>query len=247
MSVTHILQTLLWGYPVPPEMMDPRYPLWLQTSGGLVLTLAITGASLCAGAVLGLCLALLRGVRPEGKDPGERFAAAVVRHGATGVVELVRGLPVMVWVLLVFYLPFRLTGWRIPGVVLGIGAFSIYSGVYMCEIIRAGLRAVEPGWIHAARVLGLSRSQRLRRIESPLLLRTMLPDIVNLAITVFKDSSVLAVVGVAELTYTGRQMQMSEPVQYGTVLLVTLVMYWVVSTATAALARVRGVQELTSS
>jgi putative glutamine transport system permease protein len=94
---------------------------------------------------------------------------------------------------------------------------------------------VQPGWLDAARTLGLSPWQILWRIRLPIALRTMLPALLGQAITVFKDTSVLAVVAVGELTYTARQVQVSQPVSYGLLLLLVLLIYWSVATAGSVL------------
>jgi His/Glu/Gln/Arg/opine family amino acid ABC transporter permease subunit len=238
MNLPELLHTLLWGYPLPPEMVDPRYPLFLQQLGGLWLTLAITGLSFLFGGPLGLVLALCRYDRRGDslvRQPGANLERRLLSALATAVREGFQSLPIMILVLLTFYLPFRLLGLRLPAVVLAVAAFSIYNGVYLSGIIRSGLSAVQPGWLDAARTLGLSPWQILWRIRLPIALRTMLPALLGQAITVFKDTSVLAVVAVGELTYTARQIQVSQPVSYGLLLLLVLLIYWSVATAGSAL------------
>ena len=114
---------------------------------------------------------------------------------------------------------------------IAVSAFSLYSSVYLSDIFRSGFRAVDPGWIDAARVLGLSKRQILLRIKLPTALRAMLPALLGLAITVFKDTSVLVVVAVGELTYSARQIQVAHPAYYAVVLGVVIFMYWSVATA----------------
>jgi polar amino acid transport system permease protein len=133
-----------------------------------------------------------------------------------------------------FYLPYPLLGLRLPGFVLAIAAFGLYAGVYLSESMRAGLRSVDPQLRAAGQVLGLTKPQILIMIELPLVYRTMLPDVINVAVTVFKDTSTLAIVAVAELTYTGRQMLMSESLNYGLVLVVILFSYWAPATVLSA-------------
>jgi ABC-type amino acid transport system permease subunit len=116
---------------------------------------------------------------------------------------------------------------RVPGVFLAVTAFSLYAGMYFCEILRAGFRSVEPGLLEAGRVLGLSRTRIFLLIELPIALRNMRPDLVNLAITIFKDTSTLAVVALAELSYTARLILSSEPRQYALIFLFVLLCYWV--------------------
>ncbi len=234
----HLLATLLAGYPVPPEMVDPRYPAAIQRAGGLALTVFITAGGLLVGFGLGLLLVACRRnpLAGPGRDPGERLLGRTLQYTATAVVEGVRGLPIILLVLIVFTLPYPLTGLRLPGVLLAVAAFGLYAAVYLAESMRAGLRSVDPQLRAAGRVLGLSSRQIFTSIELPLIYRTMRPDLINVAVTVFKDTSTLAVVAVPELTYTGRQMLMSEPAHYGICLLIVLLLYWAPATALSALA-----------
>lgn len=126
-----MLITLLAGYPLPPEMIDPRFPVFLQRAGGLSLTLLITVLSLCLGAGMGTALALCR--RETTEDPRvnifNRLIARALSYASAALVEGIRGLPIMVLILLTFHLPFRLAGVRFPAVILAIAAFSLYAAV----------------------------------------------------------------------------------------------------------------------
>ena len=221
------LRTLLFGYPPPPEMIDPRFPEIFSRAGGLSLTLIIAAVSLAIGALIGCILALCRHERLSAAFFASRAVLRCLRGAAVALVETIRGLPVMLLALLAFYLPYPLTGLRFPGVILAIAAFSLYAGAYFSEIMRSGFRAIPPGLCETGRALGLTPLGVFIKIELPLVIRNMTPDIVNLMVTVFRDTSILAVAGVAELTYTGRQMMMSQPINYGTVLLLTMLLYWV--------------------
>ena len=223
MTPWDLLRTLIFGYPPPPEMIDPRFPEIFSRAGGLSLTVMIAAGGMAFGVLIGCLLALCR---RESFAFIPRAVLSVIHFAAAALVETVRGLPVMLLALLAFYLPYILTGRRFPGVILAVAAFSLYAGAYFSELIRAGFRAVPPGLREAGRVLGLGPAGIFIKIELPLVIRNMMPDVVNLAVTVFRDTSILAVVGVAELTYTGRQMMMSQPVNYGLVLLMTMLLYW---------------------
>ncbi|MGA7732804.1 MAG: ABC transporter permease subunit [Chloroflexia bacterium] len=238
MTLWDIFAVLLFGYPLPPEMLDPRFPAFLQRSGGLLLTGLISIISFSIGTGIGIVLGLCQRENPEElrEDKPGRFFAWVLRNAAKGIVVGIRSLPIMLLILLVFYLPYPLAGLRYPGIVLAIAAFSLYAGVYLCEIMRAGLRSMDPRLRDVGQVLGLTPRQILFRIELPLICRAMMPDIVNVAVTVFKDTSALAVVAVPELTYTARQMLMAEPLNYGIVLLIVLAYYWVPATILSAFA-----------
>jgi polar amino acid transport system permease protein len=233
MNAWEIFRTLVFGYPVQSEMVNHDWPVFIQQIGGLCLSLTITVASLFCGAFIGVLLAAVRCYRPR---RGRRSIAAGTFRGLAGlVVEVVRGVPIMILVLLAFYLPSRLFGLRAPAVFLAIGAFSLYAGVYLSEIFRSGFRVVDQRCIDAARTLGLGPWAILTQIRLPIATRAMTPALVGLAITVFKDTSVLVVVAVAELTYTGRLIQAASPGDYALVLSLALLLYWSVATAGAAL------------
>lgn len=234
MNLLHLLDALLFGYPPAPEMVDPHFPVFLQRAGGLLLTFLVAVFSLTIGAAIGLVLALCRREPAEGLEGGI-FKLATGRVAAA-LVETIRGLPIALLVLLVFYLPYPLLGLRLPTFVLAVAAFSLYAGVYLSEIMRAGFRSVDSRFRSVGQVLGLSPWQVFLRIELPLVCRNMLPDLINLTVTVFKDTSTLAVVAVPELAYVGRQMVMSEPASYELASLLVLVLYWLPSFALSVFA-----------
>ena len=235
MTVAVTLSDLLFGYPQPAEMIDPRFPVFLQCASGLALTMLVTGASLIGGGAIGVALALCR--REGAAEAGaSAVPSRLIGIGAGAVVELIRGLPIAILVLLTFYLPYPVLGIRLPETLLAIAAFSLYAGVYLCEIIRSGLRSIPGELWQAGRVLGLRPRQIFLRLELPLICRTMAPDLINLVITLFKDSSALAIVAVSELTYVGKQMVMSEPGSYGSVVLLVLLLYWFPATVLSSLA-----------
>jgi His/Glu/Gln/Arg/opine family amino acid ABC transporter permease subunit len=232
-----IVSMLLFGFPVPPEMIDPAYPEFLQRPGGLVLTLLITLFSLIIGGGIGIMLAAARRDKPQIAHGRVINVIAWLRRSLASVfVEGIRALPIMLLVLLVFYLPYRLIQVRVPGFVLAVTAFSLYSGVYFAEILRSGWRSVDPALREVGRVIGLSDRQILLKIDLPIACRTMLPDLINLAVTVFKDTSTLAVVAVPEMTYVTRQLLSARPTEYELALIIVLLLYWLPATLLSALA-----------
>jgi His/Glu/Gln/Arg/opine family amino acid ABC transporter permease subunit len=231
------LTLLVFGFPVPPEMIDPNYPIFLQQAGGLLLTLLITLFSLIIGAGVGTTLAVARRNRTTGQRDALRSVVARTNQLLVAAfVEGIRALPIMLLVLLIFYVPYRVVEIRVPSFALAIAAFSLYAGVYFSEILRAGFRSVDPGLRQAGRVLGLTPWQILWKIELPIACRTMMPDVINLAVTVFKDTSTLAIVAVPELTYVVRQLLMAKPMEYEVALLMVLVLYWMPAMALSMLA-----------
>jgi len=237
MTAAEILRTLLVGFPPPPEMINPGYPEFIQKMGGLQLTLTVTSLGLFFGTFVGIALAVLRGGKVQRTGSGaEAVAKAALGWISLFFTETIRGIPIMIFVLLTYYLPYPLFGVRVPAAVLAVAAFTLYAGVYLGEIFRSGFRAVQEEIIDSARVLGLSRSQVLFEIKLPIALRTMAPDMLGVAITVFKDTSVLMVVGVADMSYTARQIQAAEPVNYLLVLALLLFIYWSIAFVASLLA-----------
>jgi len=240
MSLPAVLRLLLEGFRVSPEFIDPRYPVLLQTLGGVRLTLVVTATSLLLGIPIGMILALARARSVSGVSRWGRLGrlcARAVGWSSAAVTEVVRGLPVMILVLLVFYLPYPWLGVRIPPSILAVVAFSLYAGVYLGDVFRSGLRAVGEGTVDAARVLGLSEWQILRYVKAPIVVRTMTPAMLGIAITVFKDTSVLTVVAVPELTYTAKQIAVAAPVQFSMILALLVAIYWGGATLGSVLVR----------
>ena len=180
------LTDLLWGVPN-------------NRPGGLVMTLILS----VIGIGVGMALAMFVSAARE-----SRFAA--VRFVATTYVRLVRGVPLILVLLLVH---------RFVAVSLGAAnafgsqrasllsaavALILYSSSYQSDIITAGLRAVPRTLVEDARLLGSSRLRTFTSIQIPFGLRVMRPALVSQAITLFKDSSVVVVLGVADLTTTAR-------------------------------------------
>jgi len=160
---------------------------------GLALGLAIAVVALLIGCVLGIALAVCRNSR-----------SPILRWPATAFVEVLRNSPLLV---LVFFIYFGLPE-------LGFTAFdniesftatlAIYAGAYLTEVFRGGLQAIPNAYIEAGKAIGLSRWQRLRYVLLPLLFRIVLPSLSSALISLFKDTALAAAIGVPELTYGAR-------------------------------------------
>lgn len=158
---------------------------------GVKFTLQVSLLAVIIGFVVGTIVSLMRMSR-----------IWPVRFIGTSFVELIRGTPLLVQLLLFYYgLPIFL------GVETGLFttaciALSINSGAYIAEIMRAGIQAVDRGQMEAARSLGMSRGMAMRQIILPQAFKNVLPALGNEFIVVVKESSILSVIGYAELAYT---------------------------------------------
>ncbi|HET6284700.1 MAG TPA: amino acid ABC transporter permease [Polyangia bacterium] len=157
---------------------------------GLLLSLEMAALSIVIGVVIGLSLALIF-------VSGSKLARAAV----SAYVEIFRNVPLLLFVYLVFYgLPTQFDV-RYGATTSFIVTLSIYAGAYLVEVFRAGLAAVPIGLIEAGKAIGLSPWQRLLHVRLPTMLRISLPALGNNFVSLFKDTSVAAVIAVPELTF----------------------------------------------
>ncbi|MBQ9324352.1 MAG: amino acid ABC transporter permease [Clostridia bacterium] len=165
---------------------------------GVRNTLIISASAVLIGTVLGALMALARmsQIHP-------------LRWLATAYIEFFRGTPLMVQLMFIFYgLP--MIGVTFPEVsfipdfsrfMAGIVAMSLNSCAYVAEVIRSGIQAVDSGQMEAARCLGLSKKQGMTMVVLPQAIRNILPALGNEFVTVIKESSVVSVIGIADLMY----------------------------------------------
>jgi polar amino acid transport system permease protein len=164
------------------------FPFFLK---GLWMTVAISGLSLITATLLGF----LTGI---GRTSRIRF----LRYAIGLYVDLVRGTPFLVQIFVIFFI---LPEWGIqlepfPAAII---AMTLMGGGFICEIVAAGLNAVSKGQQEAAISTGLSRFQQLRYIILPQAMRTILPPLVGQYVLLVKDSSIVSVIGVTDLTRVG--------------------------------------------
>ena len=163
---------------------------YLQLLTGFGNTLLITVCALLIGVALGTTIALMKFLA------GEQKALKPLAVVCDCYVTAIRGIPVVVLLLIFYFLILR----SADGVVTGIVTFGINSGAYMAEIIRAGIETVDRGQNEAARSLGLSRVQSMRRVILPQAVKNILPAVGNDMIALLKETSVAGYVAVIDLT-----------------------------------------------
>jgi polar amino acid transport system permease protein len=157
---------------------------------GLLLSLAMAALAIAVGSVIGLGLAVAY-------VSGGRVTRALV----SAYVEIFRNVPLLLLVYLVFYgIPTQFD-LRYGPTTSFIVTLSIYAGAYLVEVFRAGLQAVPAGLIEAGKAIGLTPWQRLVSVRLPSMLRIALPALGNNFVSLFKDTSVAAVIAVPELTF----------------------------------------------
>lgn len=175
-----------------PQVMIDSFPLLI---GGLEYTILITIAGLALGLVLGIVTGLIN-------CGHNRFLKLI----ATAYIETIRGTPLIVQVMFLYFgLPLAL-GVRIPPVTAGIVAIGINAGAYIAEIVRGAIISIHHGQEEAARSTGLNKFQTMLYVIWPQAFRRMIPPLGNQFIISLKDTSLLVVIGVAELTRRGQEI-----------------------------------------
>ena len=166
---------------------------WPRLIAGLGLTVEITIISLILAGILGMVFGLLS----VSKRKSLRAIALVY-------VDIVRGTPLLVQAFFIYFgIPAAL-GIQSDPVVSGVITLSLNAGGYLAEIVRGGIESISRGQMEAARSLGLPYGMAMRSVILPQAIRTMTPALINQCIITLKDTSLLSVIGVTELTQTGR-------------------------------------------
>lgn len=128
----------------------------------------------------------------------------VLKAISTTYIYVIRGIPLMILGLFLYFGVGAALQIRFDPMVAAIIALTINAGAYMAEIFRAGIQAIDFGQMEAARSLGLNYFKAMKRVILPQAVKIMIPSIMNQFITTIKDTSILSVVSVRELTLSGQ-------------------------------------------
>lgn len=157
---------------------------------GLGVTIQVSVFSVLIGVAIGLLIATMKMTEVK---KGKRTVLSVL---ANIYVDVIRGTPAVVQLLIMYFLVFRSR----MGVVAGIVAFGINSGAYVSEIIRAGVMAVNKGQMEAGRSLGLSYGMTMKEIIIPQAIKNILPALGNEFIVLVKETAIIGYISVQDLT-----------------------------------------------
>lgn len=167
---------------------------WRYITDGLGRTLEVALCAVLLGAALGFLVAIVRATH----DKHGRLR--VLNAVAKVYITVIRGTPMTVQLLIAYFIIFASLNNK---VVVAILAFGFNSGAYVAEIIRAGITSIDDGQMEAARSLGLSYSQGMRRIVLPQAIRNVLPALGNEFIVMLKDTSIASFIGLDDLARGG--------------------------------------------
>ncbi|WP_230304613.1 MULTISPECIES: amino acid ABC transporter substrate-binding protein/permease [unclassified Rhodococcus (in: high G+C Gram-positive bacteria)] len=173
-----------------PGLLRSTWQLLLE---GLWLTLVLSVVSIAIALVLGALFGLMRVSRN-----------IVLRGIGTAYVDVFRGTPLLVQAFFIYFGIPAAAGFQMSAFTAGIITLSLNAGAYMAEIVRGGILSVDKGQMEAARSLGIGYLPAMRKVVMPQAVRTMIPSYINQFVITLKDTSILSVIGIAELTQTGR-------------------------------------------
>jgi len=210
---------LLTGFGNSRLLPNVSTTLW----GGLLVTFILSAGGIIISFPIGIVLAL-----------GRRSSLPVVKVFSTLFIEIIRGVPLitilfMFSIILALFLPAES---RIDRLIRALMAVTFFSAAYSAENVRGGLQAVSPGQIEAAKAIGMNGFQTMILIVLPQALRAVLPAIVGQFISLFKDTTLVVIVGINDLLGIGRSIINSDPefvqLQLEVYLFIALI-YWIFS------------------
>ena len=167
---------------------------WEYLLSGLGVTLEVALAAIVLGLAVGFLVAVVRSTHDKyGHFPVLNFAAKAY-------LTIIRGTPMVVQLLITYYIILRSVDSK---VLIAILAFGVNSGAYQAEIIRAGIVSIDPGQMEAGRALGLSYWRTMLRVILPQAVRNVLPALGNEFIVLMKDTSIVGYIALIDLAKGG--------------------------------------------
>ena len=179
-------------------LVDSGMPIMGQLTQGLLVSVIIFVLTLVFAFPLGLLVAL-----------GRMSANGILRWVSKVYISVMRGTPLMLQMLVVYFGPYYLFGVSLknyPAFLAALIAFSLNYAAYFAEIYRAGIESIPVGQYEAAQVLGYSRVQTFFKIILPQVIKRILPPVTNEVITLVKDTSLAQVISVIEMFTTAKQL-----------------------------------------
>lgn len=208
---------------------------------GLWITLYITFLSLIIAVIIGLTIGYLNSI-PTKKRTIKNNIIKLFQWIGKQYIDLIRGTPLMVQAIF-FYLglvPLVINPifGEMKAEMAGIIVIGLNAGAYLAEIFRGGIEAIDTGQMEAARSLGLPFSKAMSKVILPQAIKNMIPAILNQFIISLKDTSLLLMIGVADLMGQGKIVYQSNYRVFETMLIVAMIYYIVIKVLTVVFRRI---------
>ena len=181
------------------QKIDKFLEIFIEQNGytrvveGLQNTILIAVTGLIVGIIIGTLIATVRVV------PKYKRLPRILNGFCSFYVAFFRGTPMVVQLLVFYYVLLPIIGWNISGVQVAMLVFGLNSGAYISEIMRSGIQSVDPGQMEAGRAVGLSFGASMTKIVIPQAVKNILPTLGNEFIALIKETSVVSFVGAADL------------------------------------------------
>jgi len=170
------------------------YGGYIDVLKGLLVTVEVAVAGLIIGIILGTLLAITKVV------PKEKMIMRVLSRISDVYVGFFRGTPMVVQLLIGYFVLMPSLGLHLDNVIVAIIVFGMNSGAYICEIMRSGIQSVDGGQLEAARALGMPYSTSMLKVVIPQAIKNILPTLGNEFIVLIKETSILSFIAVVDVT-----------------------------------------------
>ena len=224
--------------PASSDMVDTGYYVYAGETlasftrwkpGLMVVGLWITLKVSVIATILGIIIGILGGLSRISSNPALKWSSIVY-------VEIIRGSPLMVQIILWYFVLGTVINdllatyglGRLPAFWYGVASLACFAGAYVTEIVRAGIQSIHRGQTEAARSLGMSYTQSMIHVILPQALRRILPPLAGQFISLIKDSSLLGIIAIREVTKAAREV-VTASLQPFEVYLLLLVLYLVLT------------------
>ncbi|MCR5256284.1 MAG: amino acid ABC transporter permease [Acetatifactor sp.] len=180
-------------------VLDDNYQYFIK---GLGVTLIVTIFACLLGLILGVVLAIIRSAYDQ-RQPGRKVSVIlrILNAFAKVYITVIRGTPTMVQLLIMWFVVWASARSTDANLIrCAILSFGINSGAYVAEIIRSGIMSIDKGQMEAGRSLGLSYGTTMKNIIIPQAFKNVLPALGNELITLLKETSIVTVIGLKDLT-----------------------------------------------
>jgi His/Glu/Gln/Arg/opine family amino acid ABC transporter permease subunit len=179
-------------------ILDNNYLYFVR---GIRVTLLVTALALILGLALGVLVAVIRSAHDQQRgDRRKNPVLGVLNVVAKLYVTVIRGTPTMVQLLIMWFVVMSARATDANMIRCAVLTFGINSGAYVAEIVRSGIMSIDPGQMEAGRSLGLGYATTMRCIIIPQAVKNILPALGNEMITLLKETSIVTVIGLKDLT-----------------------------------------------
>ena len=231
-----IILWISWGIFLPSILLiltlfgGPKVTLW----GGFFVNIILAVIAILAGFPLGIILAI-----------GRASSLPVVKYSSIIFIETFRGAPLIAWLFFAWFvlpnfLPDIFSLDDINLVIRAMIILSLFASAYLAEVIRGGLQSIPKGQKEASRALGIGPLFEMAYIVLPQAIRVVIPTIVSTFIAIFKDTSLVFILGITDVLRIGRLIPEQQQAFYGKsiqTLLVVALLFWIVSIVLSQISR----------